>query len=61
MEKPMEKVWYNPDLKSIIEDYLRCIWCSKVPINYYPNIRDWDLLENGKCIHCLIKEYNVYL
>ena len=45
----------------LIEDFLRCIWCSKVPINHYHNIRDWDLLEDGKCIHCLIKEYSAYL
>ena len=61
MEKPIEKVWLNPDLRKIIEDYLRCIWCSRVPINHYHNISNWDLLENGKCIPCLIKEYSAYL
>ena len=61
INNPAEKVWYNSDLKNIIEDFLRCIWCKKVPYNYYPNIKDWDLLTKGKCIHCLRKEYDAYL
>jgi hypothetical protein len=60
ISNPIEKVWNNPDLKSLIEDFLKCIWCSQVPINYYPTIRDWDLLTNGKCINCLRKEYSAY-
>jgi len=59
--KSVEKVWNNPDLKNLIEDYLRCIWCQEVPYNFYPNIRDWDLLTNGICIHCLRKEYGAFL
>ena len=37
INNPAEKVWCNSDLKNIIEDFLRCIWCKKVPYNYYSN------------------------
>ena len=56
----VEKVWNNPDLKAIINSYLKCIWCNRVPYNVYSNINDWDLLTNGKCIICLRKEYDAY-
>ena len=60
INNPLKKVWNNPDLQAIINSYLQCIWCNRVPYNVYPNIKDWDLLTNGKCIHCLRKEYDAY-
>ena len=57
---PIAKVLDNSDLNNIIQSFLRCKWCSRVPTNFYPNIRDWDLLTDGVCIHCLRKKYDAY-
>lgn len=60
MSQSAKKVWNNPDLKQIIISYLQCLWCGKVPYNSYTNIKDWELLIDGKCIPCLRKEYDAY-
>ena len=55
-----EKVFNNNDLKNIIESYLKCIWCEKIPERHH-KLEDWDLLTDGKCIYCLLKEYSGYM
>ena len=47
--KSAEKVFNNNDLKNIIESYLKCIWCQKLPERHH-KLEDWDLLTDGKCI-----------
>ena len=51
--KSAEKVFNNNDLKNIIESYLKCIWCQKVPERHH-KLEDWDLLTVEKCIYCLL-------
>ena len=55
-----EKVFNNDDLKNKINSYLKCTWCQKVPERHHKLV-DWDILTDGKCIYCLLKEYSGYM
>ena len=54
----IEKILKSDLFRNIISSYLKCKWCSKEP---KINLKDIDLLTNGICIECLIKEYSAYL
>lgn len=56
--KSIEKILNSNSIRNIISKYLKCKWCNKEPLK---SIKEIELLSEGICSKCLIKEYSAYL